>query len=149
MVRGELKERSNRLRRTPILARIGAMHELITEAGNEAQAIRHLPTWASKEISAQGLYRFALPPELAGEDTTARQQIEIVEAVSAIDGSVGWCVHINSEINSLVIRQMQPDVAQEIYDDWDVVMCAGVGPGLQDARARRDGDGWQIGRAHV
>ena len=45
-----------------------------------------------------GLYRVALPTELAGEDLLARDQIEAVEAASAIDGSVGWCVQINSEI---------------------------------------------------
>ncbi len=144
MVRAELIRRSAELQRTPIVARIAAMRETFVAAGNEAQQLRHLPAWASKEFATHGLYRFALPRELGGEDTTAREQIETVEAVSAIDGSVGWCVHINSEINSLAIRQMEPDVAQEIYDDWDVVMCAGVGPGLQHARARREGDGWRL-----
>ena len=144
MVRDELKRRSEALARTPLLERIAGMREMFVEAGNEAQTIRHLPAWASKEIAAQGLYRFALPAELAGEDTTARAQIEAVEAVSAVDGSVGWCVHINSEINSLVIRKMNPEAADVIYDDWDIVMCGGVGPGLQHAKARREGDGWRL-----
>ncbi|MFN0095205.1 MAG: acyl-CoA dehydrogenase family protein [Dehalococcoidia bacterium] len=144
MVREELKQRSRELQQTPLMERIAAMGDLFRAAAEEAQQIRHLPAWASKEIAAQGLYRFALPPELAGEDTRARQQIEAVEAVSAIDGSVGWCTHINSEINSLVIRKMSREAEEIIFDDWDVLICAGVGPGLEHAKARNEGDGWRL-----
>ena len=87
-------------------------------------------------------YIFARP----GGDL-AREQIEIVEAVSAIDGSVGWCTHISSEINALVIRRMQPEFAHQIFDDWDALVCSGLGPanGPNPGRqARRDGAGWQL-----
>ena len=144
MVRAELIERSKKLQKTPPLERLAGMKEMLLKAGDEAQEIRHFPAWASNEVADQGLYRFALPPELAGEDLRAKGQIEIVEAASAIDGSVGWCVHINSEINSLIIRRMRLDFAEEMYDDWRVLTCAGVGPGLQHAKGRRDGDGWRL-----
>lgn len=93
------------------------------------------------------MYRYALPAELGGENLRAREQIEIIEAVSAIDGSVGWCVQISSEINALVIRTMKPDLAHKIFDDWDALVCSGHGPanGPNPGRkAKRDGDGWRI-----
>ena len=99
MVRPEIIERQNEIKKTPMLERIASMREMLRKAGDEAQELRHLPPWAAKEMAAQGFYRYALPAELGGEDVTAREQIENVEAVSAIDGSVGWCTHINSEIN--------------------------------------------------
>ncbi|HCV00368.1 MAG TPA: hypothetical protein DGL25_04120 [Dehalococcoidia bacterium] len=145
MVRAEIIERSKVLQETaPPLERLQGMKEALLKAGDEAQEIRHLPSWASNEIADQGLYRFALPQELGGEDLRAREQIEIVEAASAIDGSVGWCIHINSEINALVLRRMTVDFAHEYYDDWRVLTCGGVGPGLQNARARREEGGWRL-----
>ena len=145
MVRAEIIERSERLAAEgPPLERLRAMREALTAAGDEAQRLRHLPAWASDEIADRGLYRFALPRELGGEDLRAAGQIEVVEAASAIDGSVGWCVHINSEINSLILRRMALEFAHEYYDDWRVLTCAGVGPGLQDARARPVEGGWRL-----
>ena len=147
MVRAEIVERSRALSETPILQRIGAMEEMLRAAGDEAQHLRHLPAWASREMAAQGLYRFVLPGELGGENLTARQQIEAVEAVSAIDGSVGWCTHINSEINGLVVRKMDIGLAQEVFDDWDALVCSGLGPPngpFPGRSARRDGDGWRL-----
>ena len=147
MVRPEIIERQAAVRRTPMLERIAGMREMLAQAGDEAQALRHLPEWASKEMADQGLYRFVLPEELGGENVTARAQIENVEAASAIDGSVGWCVHINSEINALVIRRMEPAFAHEICDDWYVLVCSGLGPpnGPNPGRkARREGDGWRL-----
>ena len=147
MVRPEIIERQNAIKQTPMLERIASMKEMLAQAGDEAQQLRHLPEWASKEMADQGLYRFVLPLELGGENVTAREQIENVEAASAIDGSVGWCVHINSEINALVIRRMEPEFAHKICDDWYVLVCSGLGPpnGPNPGRkARRDGDGWRL-----
>ena len=145
MVRAEIIERSRKLQQTGApLERLRGMKEALLKAGDEAQEIRHIPAWASNEIADQGLYRFALPPELGGEDLRARGQIEIVEAASAIDGSIGWCVHINSEINALVLRRMALEFAHEYYDDWRILTCAAVGPGLQRARARPEEGGWRL-----
>jgi len=146
MVRQELIDRSTELAKTPMRERIANMKEALTAAGDEAQELRRLPDWASKEMAAAGIYRIAMPKELGGEDMHARGQIETIEAACAIDGSVGWCVQINSEINALVLRRMDPAFAHEICDDWDFLVCSGLGspngefPGRT---AKREGDGWR------
>ncbi|MBM3359674.1 MAG: hypothetical protein FJY54_18420 [Betaproteobacteria bacterium] len=147
MVRKEILERRDEVAKTPILERIEGIKESLQAAGHEAQKIRHLPAWASKLMADQGLYRFALPLELGGENLCAREQIEVVEAASAIDGSVGWCTQISSEINALVIRRMGQPLIERIFNDWDVLVCSGHGPanGPNPGRkARREGDGWRI-----
>ncbi len=147
MVRPEIIERQNEIKQTPMLERIEGMREMLRAAGDEAQELRHLPAWAAKEMAANGLYRFALPAELGGEDVSAREQIENVELVSSIDGSVGWCAHINSEINGLIVRRMDRALCDEIFDDWDALVCSGLGPpnGPNPGRtARREGDGWRL-----
>ena len=147
MVEEEIIQRQQLLSNTPMLERIASISESLRNAGNEAQQLRCLPAWASKQMAEIGLYRYALPKELGGENLKAREQIEIIEAVSAIDGSVGWCVQISSEINALVIRQMKPELADKIFGDWYALVCSGHGPanGPNPGRkAKRDGEGWQI-----
>ena len=147
MVRAEIIERQNEIKQTPMLERIESMREMLRAAGDEAQELRHLPAWAAKEMAANGFYRYALPKELGGEDVTAREQIENVELVSSIDGSVGWCTHINSEINGLVVRRMDRALCDKIFDDWDALVCSGLGPpnGPNPGRtAKREGDGWRL-----
>ena len=147
LVRSEILQRRDEIEKTPILERVAALKETLQAAGDEAQRLRRLPEWASRAIADQGLYRYALPRELGGEDLQARDQIEIVEAVSAIDGSVGWCVQISSEINALVIRRMEAALAREIFDDWYALVCSGHGPANgpnPGRRVRPDGAGWQI-----
>ena len=147
MVQPAVLERRDAIAKAPMLARIAAMKDTLRAAGDEAQQLRHLPAWASKEMAAQGLYRYALPLELGGENLRAREQIEIIEAVAAIDGSVGWCTQISSEINALVIRRMEPALAHKIFDDWDALVCSGHGPANGPGpgrKARRDGAGWRI-----
>lgn len=106
-----------------------------------------MPAWAVQEMIDAGIYRMVVPAELGGEDLLAREQIEVIEAASAIDGSVGWCVQINSEINALVLRQMTREFAHEICDDWNYLVCSGLGtpngpfPGRE---AQREGDGWRV-----
>lgn len=147
VVKAEILARRDEVAKTPALQRIADMKESLAAAGDEAQELRHLPAWASKAMADQGLYRFALPLELGGENLRAREQIEIVEAVSAIDGSVGWCTQISSEINALIIRRMSPEFAKRIFDDWDALVCSGHGPANgpnPGRRARREGDGWRL-----
>lgn len=147
MVRTEIIEQQAKIKQIPMLERIESMREMLRAAGDEAQELRHLPAWAAKEMAANGFYRFALPKELGGEDVTAREQIENVEAVASIDGSVGWCTHINSEINGLIVRRMDRALCDKVFDDWDALVCSGLGPpnGPNPGRtARKEGDGWRL-----
>ena len=147
MVRQEILDRQEALHDTPILDRLANMREALVQAGDEAQQLRHMPAWAVQEMIDAGIYRMVVPAELGGEDLLAREQIEVIEAASAIDGSVGWCVQINSEINALVLRQMTEEFAHEICDDWNYLVCSGLGtpngpfPGRE---AQREGDGWRV-----
>ncbi len=106
MISPQILDRQKEISKTPILERIAGIKESLKAAGDVAQEIRHLPAWAAKEMGDQGLWQHVWPVELGGEGLTARQQIEVIEATSAIDGSVGWCTQISSEINALIIRRM-------------------------------------------
>ena len=143
----ELFDRIEVLKGNTPAERIFDMSDLLQEAGDEAQKIRHLPEWAAKEMVNAGLYRFALPSELAGEDLRARDQIEAVEAASAIDGSVGWCIQINSEINAIALRHIDRKLAEKVFGDWHVIISSGGGPPNgpnPGKKAKKEKNGWNI-----
>ncbi len=147
MVQKAILDHRDAIEKTPILERITAIKDTLKQAGDEGQRARRLPAFGSKALADAGLYRHGLPRELGGEDMNARQQIEVIEACAAIDGSVGWCVQISSEINALVIRRMDPAFAHQIYDTWEAVICSGLGTpnGPNPGRwAKREGDGWRL-----
>lgn len=129
---------------TPV-ERVHKIKAEIAKGADEAQQLRHLPAWLARTMIDEGLYRFALPRELGGEDASVRETIEILEAVVAIDASVGWNIMIGSEINALVAGGCPPEQAKEIYlDDPDVIMCGGGGPGTQPSRALKEAGGWRV-----
>lgn len=127
------------------LDKVEAMREQILAAGDEAQKIRRLPDDIVQELVKEGFFRFALPPELGGEDASSMDTIEILEALAAIDASVSWNVMLGSEINAMAAGGMDKDLAKEVYlDNPDVVMCGGGGPGTTPPRAERCPEGVRV-----
>jgi alkylation response protein AidB-like acyl-CoA dehydrogenase len=125
--------------------RVHKIREAIARGGDEAQILRHEPQWLTDILIDEGLYRFALPRELGGEDADVKTTIEVIEAISAIDASIGWNVMLGSEINALAAGGMPKDLAKEVYiDNPRVIMCGGGGPGTQPARAVRVPGGYQV-----
>ncbi len=124
------------------LDKVESLREDILAAGDKAQEIRKLPNDIVEKLVDEGFFRFALPPELGGEDASSMDTIKILEAIAAIDASVSWNVMLGSEINAMAAGGMDPDLAQEIYvDNPRVIMCGGGGPGTTPPRAERTEDG--------
>ena len=124
------------------LERVELLKDVIAAGGDEAQELRRLSDGLVDTLIDAGMFRFTLPPELGGEDATTLETIEVLEAISAIDASVGWNVMLGSEINAMAAGGMPKDLAKEVYvDNPRVVMCGGGGPGSQMAYAIEQDDG--------
>ena len=118
------------------LERVHNLTQVIREGGDEAQKLRRLPDETVDILINEGIFRFTLPPELGGEDASSMETIEVLEAISAIDASVGWNVMIGSEINAMAAGGMDKDLAKEVYlDNPRVIMCGGGGPGTIPGKA--------------
>ena len=127
------------------LDQIESLRDDILAAGDEAQTLRRLPDDIVERLIDDGFFRFALPPELGGDDASSLQTIEILEHIAAIDASVAWNVMLGSEINAMAAGGMDKELAREVYvDNPRVVMCGGGGPGTTVPRAERDADGVRV-----
>jgi len=124
------------------LERVERLRDVIIRGGDEAQQIRRLPDDVVDILIDEGFFRFTLPPELGGEDASTLETIEVLEAMSAIDASVGWNVMLGSEINAMAAGGMDKALAKEVYlDNPRVIMCGGGGPGSKPAYAMEQPDG--------
>jgi indole-3-acetate monooxygenase len=125
-----------------LLERVAELSGDIRRAGDEAQPLRRCPAWVIDALIDKGLFRFTIPRELGGEDASVGQTIEVLEAIAAIDASVGWNVMLGSEINAMAAGGMDRAIAREVYlDDPRVVMCGGGGPGTLPSKAVAQADG--------
>ena len=114
-----------------LLARVDRLADDIRAGGDEAQELRRCPQSIIDTLIDEGFFRFTHPPELGGENASVGQTIEVLEAISAIDASVGWNVMLGSEINAMAAGGMRSELAAEVYlDNPRVIMCGGGGPGL-------------------
>lgn len=124
------------------LDRVEALKDVIVRGGDEAQRLRRLPDDVVNVLIDEGMFRFTLPEELGGENATSLETIEVLEAMSAIDASVGWNVMLGSEINAMAAGGMDKTLAKEVYlDNPRVVMCGGGGPGSTPSYATEQPDG--------
>lgn len=124
------------------LERVAALADAIRAGGDEAQQLRRVPSPTVDTLVEAGLFRFTIPRELGGEDATVLETIEVLEAISAVDGSVGWNVMLGSEINAMAAGGMDPGIAKEVFlNNPQVIMCGGGGPGSRPNRAVLNSDG--------
>ena len=124
------------------LERVESLRSVIIDGGDRAQEMRRLPDDCVDVLVDAGMFRFTLPLELGGEDATSIDTIEVLEAISTIDASVGWNVMLGSEINAMAAGGMDKALAKEIYlDNPRVIMCGGGGTGSIPATAVRQPDG--------
>ncbi len=124
------------------LERIERLRDVIAKGGDEAQKLRKLPADTVDALIEEGLFRFAIPKELGGEDASAVETVAILEAIAAIDASVGWNVMLGSEINAMAAGGMDKTLAKEVFlDNPRVVMCGGGGPGSTPSHAIVQKDG--------
>ncbi len=124
------------------LERVARLESQILAGGDEAQQIRRLPDDLREQLIDEGFFRFTLPHVLGGEDASAVETVEVLEAISALDASVGWNVMLGSEINAMAAGGMPLDLAREVYlDNPRVVMCGGGGPGSKPSYAIEQEDG--------
>lgn len=128
--------------RGSLLERVAGLGEKIRKAGDEAQSLRRCPTSVIDALIDEGFFLFTIPRELGGEDASVGQTIEVLEAISAVDASVGWNVMLGSEINAMAAGGMDSDLAREVYlNDPRVIMCGGGGPGTLPSKAVAQADG--------
>src|SRR6266700_2953423 len=79
-------------RASDLLDAIRRVAPLIRERRDEFDKLRRLPDDIFEVLAAAGLFRLWLPQAIGGPELSPFEFMSVVEAASALDGSVGWLV---------------------------------------------------------
>ena len=123
---------------------------LATVVEGEARACEEAATLTPKVVDAirdSELMLAFLPKELGGHELPPQHIVQVVEEVSRLDGSTGWCFGMNGLITGVCAAALPQEGLEEIYagDPTRLLMAGGFPP---MGRADREGDAWRV-TAHM
>jgi alkylation response protein AidB-like acyl-CoA dehydrogenase len=79
------------------LERVKELQPRIRELEGEITEKRRLPTDLVEDLRGAGVFRMAMPKSWGGPELPLLDQLEVVEALSYANGSVGWCAMIGCD----------------------------------------------------
>lgn len=108
------------------LEAVQALAPLIAERRGEFDADRRLPDAVFAAMADAGLFRLWLPQSLGGPELSPLQFLDVVEAASKLDGSVGWLVG-NGGGMSRIGGYIPEPVAREWFADRHTFVASSTG----------------------
>ncbi len=104
-----------------------AVAPLIQESLGAIEAERRLPAKVVDALRTLGAFRLAVPQAYGGLELDPMTQVRVVEELSRMDGSVGWCAMISSA-GSFASAFLAPAVAQRLCGPVDFSLAGQVVP---------------------
>ena len=113
----------------------------IEAARDELEARRHVPSSLAKEMTDAGLFQLHLPRTVGGPEHPPLTAFRVVEELSKVDGSVGWCAMIAGS-GSLLAGWLRPEVARDLFGQPpDLRMAGSIRP---EGRAYPTDGGYRV-----
>jgi indole-3-acetate monooxygenase len=109
------------------LAAVRELEPKIRAATNEIELGRRLPLHIVHEMQRAGVFRMSMPRAWGGSELDLPSQLEVIEALSKADASVGWCAMIGTDAG-YTTAFIDQAVAREMYPDVDMVTAISFAP---------------------
>ena len=90
-----------------------ALKPQIWAARDEVEELRRLPASLVKALGQAGLLQLHLPRSMGGQETDPITAFLAIEALSKVDGSVGWCAFLSSG-SSVMMGWLEKEAGLEI-----------------------------------
>ena len=107
--------------------RVAGLYEEIASRSEEIEQLGELPNDIVQKLKDAGIFRMLVPVELGGGEVHPSQYIRTLEALSAADGSTGWCAMISGSTGALA-ASMPEETAALIYGPADAATCGVLQP---------------------
>jgi alkylation response protein AidB-like acyl-CoA dehydrogenase len=106
------------------VAAAAALAPQISAAREQLETERRLPLPLVREMAEAGLFRLWLPADLGGEELEPGRLLHLVEAVSGLDGSAGWCLMIGA-LGGMFGAYLPEAGAREVFGPDPLVVTGG------------------------
>lgn len=126
-------------RRTALLDAVERVRPIVVAAAADAERERTLPKRTVAAIEDAGLFRLKLPAALGGAEADPVTQIDVIEAMSAIDASAGWCLMVGATTLALPAVFLDDDAVAELIPAGRVPRAAGCYMPTGEAISERGG----------
>ncbi|HIG44120.1 MAG: acyl-CoA dehydrogenase family protein [bacterium] len=97
------------------------------DLASEYDRIRSLPADIVQEIRDAGIMRMNMPRIWGGPEMTSMEQVEVIEALSMADASVGWCSFIWCD-SGIYSGYLDDAVGRQMYPQLDMATSGWVYP---------------------
>jgi indole-3-acetate monooxygenase len=99
----------------------------ISAAADEIEQGRRLPIHLVHEMQRPGVFRMAMPQAWGGPELDFLTQVRVIEELSTVNASAGWCAMIGVD-GGYVTAYIDQAVAREMYRDIDAVTAITFAP---------------------
>jgi len=127
-----------------VIARARALQGLVRAEAPRTESQRTLTTPVVQALLDAELFYLMVPAALGGLEVDGRTYLEVVEALSAADGSTGWCVMIGAEVNGMAGVNLPADVVRDILFQHGPICCAGSAIPEGPVSIERTGDQYRV-----
>jgi alkylation response protein AidB-like acyl-CoA dehydrogenase len=129
-------------KRAALLAAVGSLRELLTRDADEAETRATLSPDTVKALVTSRLLTLKLPAVLGGAEADPVTQIDVLEALSAIDPSVGWCGMTGATALGLPGAFLADEAIAEMFAGGRIPTGAVVA--MPGGKLVPDGTGWRL-----
>jgi alkylation response protein AidB-like acyl-CoA dehydrogenase len=107
------------------LAALGVLEPLIRATVDEAETARRFPTSVIEAMADARIFRSLVPRAAGGDEMDPITMLNMVEAISRIDGSAGWVAMIGSGAG-FITGYLDTDVIREFFVEPSACMCGNL-----------------------
>jgi alkylation response protein AidB-like acyl-CoA dehydrogenase len=110
-----------------VMAAARALEPHIKAAVEAMETDRRLPPSLVQAMKEAGIFRMAVAREYGGLEFSPAAQVQVIEELSRLDGSVGWCAMIGGAAGYLG-GFLAPPVARRLFGHIDGIAAGQVAP---------------------
>lgn len=103
-------------------ASVATLETLIERHAEEGRRDARLPPAIAAALVEKGLYRLWIPRRYDGLELPLPEGLRIIEAISKLDGAVGWAVMIGAG-GGLFAAYLPPEVAERLFGPRDALVA--------------------------
>ena len=100
--------------RQDLLARVESIRDILVASAPESERLRTLAPSAVAAFASSGLWLFKSPLEVGGE-ADPLLQMDVIEAVTALDPSAGWCLFIGASVVGSASARLSEQGLAEVW----------------------------------
>jgi len=113
-------------KRQALLAKIESLRETLEAGAAEGELTATLALSVVDALYDAGLFAIKLPVELGGAEADLVTQFEVIEALSYIDPSAGWCTMIGASGVGLLSAYLSDEAIARVFPGGRVPRSAGA-----------------------